>query len=119
MPNRGFDPVPDFVGFANAPVDEDGNTLDFRDVDAYDADRDEAVKAPSSIGQFKTNDKSTDGFPAAVVPAPVEDEVVTGPPYPDFDNFEDNTDNFETPADEAEVSTPDADPAEGEEGTQS
>lgn len=91
MPNRGLDPVPDFVGFANAPVDDDGKTLDFRDVDAYDAERDEAVKAPSSIQQFKTDDQSTDGAPAAIVPAPKVDD------------------------DES----PDASPAEGEEGPQS
>lgn len=70
MPNRFDEQVPEWDGFANSPRDEDGKALDFRDVPAYDAERDEALKAPSSIAQFKTSDQSTDGSPMAVVPPP-------------------------------------------------
>jgi len=74
----------EFTGFANAPVDKKGKRLDFRSVDAY-VDETEAGKArdasqstPSSLVQFHTEDKSTDGAPAAVVPAPVgEDKTGT------------------------------------------
>jgi hypothetical protein len=78
-----------FEGFANAPVDEKtGERLDFRDVDAFVDESDEGQKrvasqtTPSSIVAFKTDDKSTDDAPAAVVPAP-EDEA---------DGFEDDLD---------------------------
>jgi hypothetical protein len=85
-----------FEGFANAEKDEDGKFKDFRDVPAYDADRDEAVKAPSSIVQFKSNDKATNGSPSAVVvpkspasePDTDLDEVVEDP---DVEPDEDKT----------------------------
>ena len=65
-----------FAGFANAPVDKKGKRLDFRTVEAYvdETDEGQAVEAsrrtPSSITQFKTDDKATNGAPAAVVPEP-------------------------------------------------
>jgi hypothetical protein len=112
--NRGRDEVPDWEGFANAPRDEDGKALDFRDVDPYDAERDEAVKAPSSIAQFKTDDKSTDGYPAAVVPAPLDEA-------PQEDGFQgDPSDGDEEPADGAADPAdvdPEPVPAEGEDLT--
>jgi hypothetical protein len=66
----------EFTGFANAPVDEDGKYLDFRDVEPFvdESDEGKALKArqetASSITAFHTDDKSTDGAPAAVVPDP-------------------------------------------------
>jgi hypothetical protein len=70
-----------FEGFANAPVDEDGKRLDFRDVDAFVDESDEgkvrdgSQTTPSSITQFHTDDQSTDGAPAANVPAVGEDKT--------------------------------------------
>ena len=65
-----------FTGFANAPVDEDGKRLDFRDVPSYDESEDadeasrqrkETLDTPSSITQFTTNDTATEGSPMASV----------------------------------------------------
>src|SRR5690349_13191453 len=69
----------EFKGFANAPVDEDGKHLDFRDVDPFvdESDEGKALRerqtTPSSIVGYHTDDKSTDGAPAAVVPAPKDE----------------------------------------------
>jgi hypothetical protein len=71
----------EFTGFANAPVDEDGKYLDFREVDAFvdESDEGKALRerqtTPSSIAAFHTDDKSTDGAPAAVVPDNVKAEA--------------------------------------------
>src|SRR5690349_22406393 len=64
----------EFVGFANAPVNEDGSHVDFRDVPAYDAERDEALRAPSSIVDFKTPGPATNGAPMANVPGDARDD---------------------------------------------
>lgn len=93
----------EFVGFANAPVNEDGTHVDFRDVEPYDAERDAAVKEPSSIAQFKTDDKATNGSPMAVVPSPDDEDYDL-----DLARFEDPDD--EADADELEDEAPD-DPA--------
>lgn len=75
----------EFGGFANAPVDKKGKVLDFRDVDAYvdESDegkvRDASQSTPSSITKFHTDDKSTDGAPAANVPPVGEDKTGTTP----------------------------------------
>ena len=65
----------EFSGFANAPVDEDGKRLDFRDVPNYEDEteagetRKQSQTTESSIVGFRTNDQSTNGAPAATVPA--------------------------------------------------
>jgi hypothetical protein len=75
----------EFTGFANAPKDEDGKYLDFREVDAFvdESDEGKALKArqktASSITAFRTADKSTDGAPAAVVPEPVSKTKAAAP----------------------------------------
>lgn len=88
------------AGFANT-VNAKGKAVDAREVDPFN-DESEAGKiraasqtTPSSITQFKTDDTSTNGAPAAVVPAPSEPEA-------------------ETVEVEGEDKTPDAVPAEGE-----
>lgn len=75
---------PDFR-FANAPVNDDGELQDFRDVPAYEDDseeakvRDESQKTQSSVVDFKTEGTSTNGFPAAEVPAKGVDKTGTEP----------------------------------------
>lgn len=66
-------PKLEFEGFANAPRDEDGKALDFRDVDPY-VDESEAGKirtasltTESSLVQFRTEGPDTNGSPAASV----------------------------------------------------
>jgi hypothetical protein len=133
----------EFTGFANAPVNEDGTHVDFRDVPAYDAERDEAVKAPSSIAQFSTADQSTDGSPMANVPDDEDfdwdaflDETEGDPDAePDADKVEDEAPEDpatvieESHAETSEVGDPEtpgdptsqdpeASPAEGKEGAQ-
>lgn len=74
----------EFTGFANAPVDKKGKRLDFRDVDAFVDESDEGKErsarqtTPSSLAQFKTDDKSTEGAPAAQVPAPKDAKAAEG-----------------------------------------
>ena len=69
-----------FTGFANA-VSPKGKTVDARKVGAYEDDSDAgrirqaSQTTPSSIVDFKTDDKSTNGAPMAVVPAPAEADV--------------------------------------------
>lgn len=65
-----------FEGFANSPVNKKGERIDPRDVPRY-KDKSEAGKVrdasqttPSVLAKYSTADKSTDGAPAATVPAP-------------------------------------------------
>lgn len=64
-----------FEGFANAPVDEDGKRLDFRDVPNFEDPSDEgkvrtkSQTTESSLVAFRTEGPSTNGAPAAKVPA--------------------------------------------------
>lgn len=66
----------EFEGFANDPTDKKGKRVSPLDVDAFEDKsdegkiRDESQKTKSSIVDFKTEDKATNGSPAAVVPAP-------------------------------------------------
>lgn len=130
----------EFVGFANAPVNEDGTHVDFRDVPAYDAERDAELYKPSSITQFKTDDTSTDGAPMANVPSDaeasdgfVDDLGLDADSEPDADQVEDEApDDPATVVEESHAETsevgdpltpgdptsqdPNASPAEGEEG---
>lgn len=74
----------EFEGFANAPVDKKGKRLDFRSVDSFVDESDEGKTAegsrrtPSSLIQFHTDDKGTDGAPAAQVPAPKDAKAAEG-----------------------------------------
>lgn len=73
-----------FDGFANAPVDKKGKRLDFRSVDGFVDKTDEGKAAEdsrrtaSSVTQFKTDDTSTNGAPAAKVPAPKTAKAAEG-----------------------------------------
>lgn len=79
----------EFTGFANAPVDKKGKSLDFRDVDGFvdESDEGKAVESsrrtPSSIVTSKTNDAATDGAPAAEVPDAVGEDKTGGTPDAD------------------------------------
>jgi hypothetical protein len=70
----------EFEGFANAPVDKKGKVVDFRDVPAYEDTSDAGKKllasqtTPSSIVDFKTEGKGTNGSPMAVVVPKTADE---------------------------------------------
>jgi len=63
----------EFEGFANAPRDEDGNVLDFRDVEPFRDEteegqvREQSQKTESSLVQFRTEGTETNGSPAASV----------------------------------------------------
>lgn len=103
----------EFDGFANA-VDPKGKPFDAREVPAYVDEseagkiRDASIATPSSITQFKTQGKGTNGAPMAVVPAPAEVEDVADEDVADV-----------TPEDEDAVADPAVDPAEGKEGDES
>lgn len=72
-----------FTGFANA-VDAKGKQVDAREVEAFvdESDEGKALRerqtTKSSIVDFHTDDKSTDGSPAAQVPAPKDAKAAGG-----------------------------------------
>lgn len=74
----------EFDGFANAPVNKKGETVKASDVprfkDKSEAGkvRDASQRTQSSIVDFKTDDKSTNGAPAATVPAPKTADAAKG-----------------------------------------
>src|SRR5690349_17499683 len=63
----------EFAGFANSPVDEDGNVVDAREVESYDdstedgAERKRVQTTESSVVANKGPGPSTNGYPAAQV----------------------------------------------------
>lgn len=66
----------EFSGFANDAYDKKGKRVDPREVPAFVDDSDEgkareaSQKTESSIVAFRTDDTTTNGAPAAVVPDP-------------------------------------------------
>jgi hypothetical protein len=70
----------EFDGFANAPVDEKGNRLDFRDVPSFEDSSDagqtrvRSQTTESSIVAFRSEGPSTNGAPMASVPAAQDPE---------------------------------------------
>lgn len=98
----------EFEGFANA-VNPKGEAYDAREVPAYvdesDAGkiRDASISTPSSITEFKTEGKGTNGAPMAVVPAPKDEDSEDNASDADAAGGEEDTDSDgdETPVEPA------------------
>jgi hypothetical protein len=69
----------DFDGFANAPEGKAAvDVKPFKDKSPEGKVRDASQTTKSSIVEFKTDDKATNGAPAAVVPAPKTADAAEG-----------------------------------------